>query len=305
VIVWTILCGASPPGGKSSEQRSPLNAANPADSAITLTRTSHILVGFLASGELVVADGHSDDDAAVEAVTLPKGPARALYTRSPRVHPSEERARLGISPPKEARHIDVGRAAASGDRRAIARFALDGRAFDVAIEVDRTLGDRRALHVVAAKQEERIELAIMRASSAIDVGPLYIAPGDRYGVLALSDRGRRGLEVVDFDAAESALLGLEGLLLLQSEARTEASERLREAVRIDPKNGDAHYNLACANALLGDEAGAWVELKIALSLDPLRYTRIARIDPDLEGLRTASEVWQLTFPKPRGYQQSH
>ena len=77
------------------------------------------------------------------------------------------------------------------------------------------------------------------------------------------------------------LLNRKALASIGRGALREAAVLLERAVQEDPNASDPVYNLACALALLGDLDGAEAELQWALAMDPLRYQRLAKEDPDL------------------------
>jgi tetratricopeptide (TPR) repeat protein len=64
----------------------------------------------------------------------------------------------------------------------------------------------------------------------------------------------------------------------------EAKERLLEALERHPGYGGLLYNLACAEARLGELDAARLHLDEALAAEP-RLTESAQTDPDLEALR--------------------
>jgi hypothetical protein len=134
------------------------------------------------------------------------------------------------------------------------------------------------------------------------------------GVLLLP-RGRRALLSAGFVSARGrslyrleALSGLEvgsGLAALLDARAVErlrrgelvaAREDLRRAVAAAPWDAVAHYNLACALALLGAEDEALFALGTAIDLEP-RLKREALADPDLESLRDRVEFKLMAEPR--------
>jgi tetratricopeptide (TPR) repeat protein len=92
----------------------------------------------------------------------------------------------------------------------------------------------------------------------------------------------RRLDAAELDAGMTnrAALAAYGL-----GCKTLARALWEEALSIDGRYGDAAYNLACISALAGDLIGAQAWLDLALRIDPQRYQRLMKFDPDLEALR--------------------
>jgi tetratricopeptide (TPR) repeat protein len=91
------------------------------------------------------------------------------------------------------------------------------------------------------------------------------------------------------DPQRPAILVNLGVALLRAGLGTRAAEQFQKALSMDPGLAEAHYNLACARALLGDREGAEQALARAAALDP-RSSQWAKDDPDLALLRAPKEA---------------
>ena len=93
-------------------------------------------------------------------------------------------------------------------------------------------------------------------------------------------------------------------LLAESAAALAASDdldatvaRLLEiAAGLAPSYGNTVYNQACVHARLGDLVRAKDELLLALSMERLRFAKLAVEDPDLAPLRQSPELWNEIRP---------
>jgi tetratricopeptide (TPR) repeat protein len=63
-----------------------------------------------------------------------------------------------------------------------------------------------------------------------------------------------------------------------------AKEVLAEAHRLQPEHGGVAYNLACAEARLGETEAAIEHLRVALERQP-ELAELAKTDEDLESIR--------------------
>ncbi|MEO0813778.1 MAG: hypothetical protein AAFY60_13005, partial [Myxococcota bacterium] len=134
-------------------------------------------------------------------------------------------------------------------------------------------------------------------------------PPSRLRWLVSAQRNRIALELVydegPVDTRSSWLLALnrieaeqisdEAFELFRAGDVREASKRWRDALKRYGNHGTSRYNLACAEARMGDEREALRHLRLAISLDPYRYKALAKIDSDLDGLRRNPEFHELVF----------
>jgi tetratricopeptide (TPR) repeat protein len=75
-----------------------------------------------------------------------------------------------------------------------------------------------------------------------------------------------------------------GVIHLQERNYPAADASFTEAIRLQPDYVDAHYNLACLNALVGEASQGLVHLRRAVMMDPA-VKAWARRDADLDNLR--------------------
>lgn len=211
--------------------------------------------------------------------------------------------RTFVLPSGPARTVAVISSAEAGDRAAaIERLTRDraaarpeDRSADVspqiALEVSPALGDRREARIVARDGTRQIDLkTIAMTSEAAQLGPIWVAPDGRHLIVAIDRGARRSLEVIDERRAKAALLNVAALDAFGSNDHALAEALWQNALSIDASFGDAIYNLACLHAVRGDVALAIRELQLALSIDPRRYRRLARSDPDLAAVRRDPEI---------------
>lgn len=101
-------------------------------------------------------------------------------------------------------------------------------------------------------------------------------------------------------AAASGDLIRKGNRLALGGASAQAIPAYREALKLDPRNALAHYDLSLALAASGDLRGEWEELTEALRLDPnlakghnrlgLRYSGLGKIDDAESEFKTAIAI---------------
>lgn len=107
----------------------------------------------------------------------------------------------------------------------------------------------------------------------------------RYLILELELEGHRSIEALDAAELDAGMMNRAALAAYGLGCKTLARALWEEALSIDGRYGDAAYNLACISALAGDLIGAQAWLDLALRIDPQRYQRLMKFDPDLEALR--------------------
>lgn len=212
----------------------------------------------------------------MRAIVLPRGPARTVATLEPQSQNTLQRAL---------------HEAARGERARIPapRAATEVPAIEIAVTPP--LGDRGVATLVARDGPHVVPIAGLAMSVDPPVlGPVWPAPDGRHVVVAIDLPGFRSLEVVDLRRTRAALETQAGLEAFVAGDRHGAARRWQRAVEIDPRFGDAIYNLACLHATGGELALAKQELELALAIDPRRYRRLARTDPDLALLRRDPEI---------------
>ena len=114
----------------------------------------------------------------------------------------------------------------------------------------------------------------------------YGGYNDRYCDLRVDDHPAPIAELRRiFDMWKGQALINEGYRLCDEGAWDRAFERGREAIAMDPDEGEPHYHLACYFSKAGRRDEALAELGIAVSMDPTLAPR-ATEDPDFEPLRS-------------------
>jgi hypothetical protein len=124
------------------------------------------------------------------------------------------------------------------------------------------------------------------------------APDGRHLVVATRRLGATSLHVVEPAVAHARLELRRGLARWTAGDRHGAALAWERALSRDPATADALYDLACAHAVGGDLARAADELRLVVSIDPVRYRRLARSDPDLETLLQDPELSRLVSASP-------
>lgn len=109
-----------------------------------------------------------------------------------------------------------------------------------------------------------------------------------YLIFELELGGRRSIEALDAAELDAGMMNRAALAAYGLGCAAVARALWEEALTIDAGFGDAAYNLACVSALSGDLPGAEAWLDLALAIDPQRYRRLMKFDPDLEALRRPS-----------------
>ncbi|MCB1186632.1 DUF1028 domain-containing protein [bacterium] len=86
-------------------------------------------------------------------------------------------------------------------------------------------------------------------------------------------------------------LGNEAYTVLYNGEYGRARELFEKIVQLDPQNANAYYNLACACAMGGDVGAGFLNLVLALELDPSMLDHALQ-DSDLDNLH-GDERWQI------------
>jgi tetratricopeptide (TPR) repeat protein len=162
------------------------------------------------------------------------------------------------------------------------------------LHVEPALGDRPAAAIWAREAIDPHGCSALSTSIEAEVlrlppvghpslrGPFALG---RYGIFEIDLGGRRTIEALDLPKIEADLVNRAALAAYGLGCRDAAEALWQTALEREGSFGDAAYNLACAKAQRGmlEEARTWYEL--ARRLDPTRYGRLYRSDPDLEPLR--------------------
>lgn len=230
------------------------------------------LMGFTSDGGWAALETHADGLAQLK-LHRPNGTTTVLATGS--------EAEL------------LAKSARSGLTRSAPRQPGQRLPEGLVVEVSRVGGvGRPARTLVEVERDgDRVLLAELPSEGAIEAGELWLAPDQRSAILELRYDGRPNLLALDLNVAKAKLLVVGALRLARDGAIEEAAARLELAVESAPGLGEPYYDLACLHALLGDLDRAAAELRLALSIDAGRYGRLAKKDPDLDGLRAEPELW--------------
>lgn len=187
----------------------------------------------------------------------------------------------------------LAKAARAGLTRTAPRQPGQRLADGLVVEVTRAGGLGRPVRttVEVVRDGDRVLLAELPSEGNVEAGELWLAPDQRSAILELRYDGRPNLLALDLTVAKAKLLVVGALRLARDGAIEEAAARLELAVEVAPGLGEPYYDLACLHALLGDLDRAAAELRLALSIDAGRFGRLAKKDPDLDGLRAEPELW--------------
>jgi len=91
-----------------------------------------------------------------------------------------------------------------------------------------------------------------------------------------------------------------GVALINTRNIAEARTHLEKALELAPEADHVHYALALAQALGGDQANAYANLKRAIELEP-RNRIIARQDADFAPLANQPPFDALLYPEKKGW----
>lgn len=235
------------------------------------------LVGRLPTGEALVHIHRRSGEDELWAWALPAGPATRVAVRADSAP---------LVPPAHTPLAPQPADAPVGDLR-------------VSLEVQRPLGDRGQ----AALWAHDTDGGSVWLEQLPPPGPPPTLAAtwvlDRWVVLAI-DRpgGRRSLHVVDRARTRARLAHRAGQRAWAAGQVSGAIEAWQAARTADPTYGDAAYDLACAYARAGTPALARQLLEVAVGIDAPRYRRLARLDPDLASVVTATRSVDPA-PSPR------
>lgn len=218
-----------------------------------------------------------------ELVRLPQGPTLATRALDGPVGLAQLRLDWALVPPPPPSLAPIDGLALSIGRAA--GFVRRGTAALVA--TDPSDGESVSLTALAVGTDGAPEL----------VGH-WPAPDGRHALVATRRLGATSLHVVDLAAAHARLELRRGLARWTAGDRHGATLAWERALARDPATADALYDLACAHAVGGDLERAADELRLVVSIDPVRYRRLARSDPDLEALLEDPELRRLVSASP-------
>lgn len=240
--------------------------ANSAEGSDITLPESRSLIGFDAVGAMLLLR-ESREERAILSFDLPSGPERTILSFDGPVTDTRMRALIreqGWRTPETWQ----------------ANAALG-----LWFHVDEALGDRRTMAFYA--QADGVSVLLMRVpiAGSTDVDRISRSPDDTFAIIEMHTHGQKSVFVIDLRDARSTLLNKRALDAYAGGDHQGAATLLERAVEANPRAGDAIYNLACVHALLGEVYRAADELQIAFALDPARYRRLAKKDPDLAAVR--------------------
>ncbi|MBI5543514.1 MAG: hypothetical protein HY901_06465 [Deltaproteobacteria bacterium] len=175
------------------------------------------------------------------------------------------------------------------------------------LELCREEGELR-LAVLLREGEEKLLAYRLPEAGATWISGVLLLPGGRRA-LALTGAATRSLEAlhrleglakVDLGSAAAALLDARAVRRIEMGELELATADLRRALEMAPEDATAHYNLACALALAGEEDQALMALGRAVDLEPERLKPLALTDPDLAALRERVEFRLMVEPRTPG-----
>ena len=120
-----------------------------------------------------------------------------------------------------------------------------------------------------------------------EFGLTYDAAGDSRAAVAAFDRS------LELDAYASRVYTARGVNFLKLDDEATAANDFEAALKLNPADAQAHYNLACLGAREGRPEAALGHLALALELKPDRYGPMAPEDPDLASCRDRPEFRAL------------
>ena len=120
-----------------------------------------------------------------------------------------------------------------------------------------------------------------------EFGLTYDAAGDSRAAIAAFDRS------LELDAYASRVYTARGVNFLKLDDEASAANDFKAALKLNPADAQAHYNLACLGAREGRPEAALEHLARALELKPDRYGPMAPEDPDLASCRDRPEFRAL------------
>jgi hypothetical protein len=192
-------------------------------------------------------------------------------------------------------------AAATWDAGPLVReVTVGGRRYDLATSLE----DGRAVaRLKAAGPTDRVlELAEATVVGAGRVGAIALLRAGGAAVWSVGSTDRLvavdRLVLLDLRRGAAAIDEANGLALLAAGELTPARDAFAASLAIDEGYGNARYNLACAEARLGDRDAALVDLARAVAKDGLRLKILAPRDPDLATLRGDPRFEALVGPHP-------
>jgi len=153
-------------------------------------------------------------------------------------------------------------------------------------------------------EQEELLLARLPAVGESWVESVLLLPAGRRALALTGSAWQRGgalyrlegIAELEVGAALAVLLDARALANLRKGERERAREDLQRAIGANPADPVAHYNLACALALLGEEDAALLALGRAVKLEE-RLRDEALRDPDLDPLRTRVEFRLMIEPR--------
>lgn len=218
------------------------------------------LLGITPAGHVIARTQTATGALQIREWVPPAGPLRVL--------PSAARQTLLLAPAEPRARVFIRSLPALGGRPVQTLMASLG------------IGERGCAGLAKAVEAELGPLPPVAAARLR--GPYQAG---RYLIFELELGGRRSIEALDAAELDAGMMNRAALAAYGQGCGAVARALWEEALSIDASFGDAAYNLACVSALSGDLPAAQAWLDLALGIDPQRYRRLMKFDPDLEALR--------------------
>ncbi|MEM6533312.1 MAG: hypothetical protein AAF654_11845 [Myxococcota bacterium] len=175
-------------------------------------------------------------------------------------------------------------------------IALDSE--ELAIPAGRVVFDGDAVHVYSS-DGDGVQLRALEGQRSPDAYQWYVDIDERRVALELrydsTPVRSTSLWVFELLRMEAEVLSQQAYELFEDDRVRDASKMWRQALQLYPNHALSRYNLACAEARMGDTREAYRHLALAIGLDPVRFQSIAKVDRDLSDVRDLPEFRELIF----------
>lgn len=192
-------------------------------------------------------------------------------------------------------------AAATWDAGPLAReVQVGGRRYQLATDLE---GERAVARLKEAGPTNRVlELAEATVVGAGRVGAVAMLRDESAAVWSVGSTDRLvavdRLVLLDLRRGAAAIDEANGLAQLAAGELALARDAFTASLAMDESYGNARYNLACAQARLGERDAALANLARAVATEGLRLKILAPRDPDLAALRGDPRFEALVGPHP-------